>query len=140
MPVGVLVSPIIPRLTDRDVPRIIQQAAAAGARSISYTALRLPGSVEPVFIKRLREAMPLRADRVLNRLRDIRGGRLSDSRFGERMRGHGPYWESIRNLFEISRKRYGFADAAESQCAQCIADRTCERPAQIDGQLVFDFD
>jgi DNA repair photolyase len=107
VPVGVFVAPIIPGLNDRDVPRILEQAAAAGAQSASYTALRLPGSVEAVFLQRLQEAMPQRAKRVLNRLRDIRGGELSDSRFGKRMRGSGVYWESIRDLFEMSKTRYG---------------------------------
>jgi DNA repair photolyase len=107
VPVGVFVAPIIPGLNDRDVPKILEQAAAAGAQSASYTALRLPGSVEAVFLQRLQEAMPQRAKRVMNRLRDIRGGELNDTRFGARMRGSGVYWESIRDLFEMSKMRYG---------------------------------
>jgi DNA repair photolyase len=107
VPVTVMVAPIIPGLNDRDVPRILEQAAAAGATSAGYTALRLPGSVETVFLSRLREALPLRADRIINRIRDVRGGRMSDPRFGSRMRGSGTYWDSIRDLFEISKKRFG---------------------------------
>lgn len=107
VPVGVMVAPIIPAVNDRDIPRILEQAAAAGAECASYTALRLPGNVEEVFVSRLREALPLRADHVLSRLRDMRGGRLDDSRFGKRMRGEGAYWESIRNLFQICRQRFG---------------------------------
>ncbi len=138
VPVSVLVAPLIPGLNDRDIPKILEQAAAAGARFASYTALRLPGSVESVFISRLREVMPLRADRVLNRLRDIRGGRLSESRFGKRMRGSGTYWESIRDLFVISRKRYGLDknDESDPVPTRPVVDH---RRANEHVQLGFDF-
>ena len=138
VPVSVFVTPLIPGLNDRDIPKILEQAAAAGATYASYTALRLPGSVESVFVSRLREVMPLRADRVLNRLRDIRGGALSDSRFGKRMRGSGTYWESIRDLFAISRKRYGLDrnDEAGPEPSRPAVD---ERYADEHVQLGFDF-
>ena len=107
VPVGVFISPIIPGLNDQDVPRILEAAAAAGATSAGITALRLPGSVEQVFLSRLKQVMPLRAGKIISRLRDIRGGNTDDARFGHRMRGSGPYWDSIRDLFNISRKRFG---------------------------------
>jgi len=110
VPVGVFVAPVIPGLNDSEIPTILEQAAQAGAESAGYTALRLPGSVEEVFCSRLRRDLPLRANKVLNRLREIRGGALNDSRFGARMRGEGVYWESIRDLFAISRKRFGLED------------------------------
>lgn len=143
VPVGVFVAPIIPGLNDKDVPKILEQAAAAGATSASYTALRLPGSVEGVFVKRLREVLPLRADRVLNRLRDIRGGKLSDSRFGARMRGSGPYWDSVRDLFEMSKKRYGldrtgFCNSCESE--EAGGSNVVEKGLNDDPQFAFDFD
>lgn len=136
VPVGVLVSPIIPGLNDCDIPRILEQAAAAGARSASFTALRLPGSVEQVFVTRLRETMPLRADRVINRLRDIRGGALNDSRFGERMRGHGPYWESICSIFAVYKKRYGLEGAAGAEPAP---PEPYEPHTPEEAQLAFEF-
>lgn len=120
VPVGVIVAPVIPGLTDSQVPRILEQAASAGAQWAGFSALRLPGNVAEVFIRRLQEAMPARAGRVLRRLRDIRGGRLNSSRFGERMRGSGPYWESIARLFHVSRERFGLGrgyDAGRSDCA-----------------------
>jgi len=150
VPVGVIVSPIIPGLNDRDIPKILEQAAAAGAQSASYTALRLPGSVESVFLQRLHEAMPRRAERIVNRLRDIRDGELSDSRFGRRMKGNGVYWESIRDLFAMSEKRYGL-DCVEG-CDQLDEPRTvaemdsvaapCNpaRDDESDGQLSLAFD
>ena len=108
VPVGVFVAPVIPGLTDHEIPAILEQAAEAGAQFASHTALRLPGSVADVFIQRLRAAMPMRADRVLNRLRDIHGGKLTASRFGHRMRVKGAYWDTIAVLFAISKKRFGF--------------------------------
>ncbi|MHC4696086.1 MAG: PA0069 family radical SAM protein [Planctomycetota bacterium] len=139
VPVGVIVSPIIPGLTDRDIPNILERAAQAGAQSATFTALRLPGSVREVFVKRLHEVMPLRAERILRRIRDIRGGRLNDSRFGERMHGSGPYWESITALFEVSRRRFGLDGnlTPTEACASCGEATVNEKPR--DGQLAFDF-
>jgi DNA repair photolyase len=136
VPAGVLVSPIIPGLNDRDIPRILEQAADAGAQSASFTALRLPGHVEDVFLERLREAMPLRADHIVNRIRDIHGGRITESAFGERMGGHGPYWESICSLFAVSKERYGFdgTGAPESVPSDLYTPNKPEG-----GQLTFDF-
>jgi len=139
VPVGVMVAPIIPGLNDKDVPTILEQAAAAGAQSAGYTALRLPGSVEAVFLQRLREAVPLRADRIVNRLREIRGGALNDSRFGSRMRGQGAYWESIRNLFAISKQRYGLGTT--SGAGRLSADPVApEGPIKSQRQLTLTFE
>jgi DNA repair photolyase len=107
VPVTVMVAPIIPGLNDRDIPKVLEQAAAAGATSAGYTILRLPGSVEAVFLSRIREVLPLRAERIISRVKDVRGGRMSDPRFGSRMRGSGTYYDSIRDLFQISKKRFG---------------------------------
>jgi len=138
VPVDVFIAPVIPGLNDRDIPKILEQAAAAGARSASYTALRLPGNVESVFVSRLREVMPLRAVRVLDRLRDIRGGALNESRFGKRMRGSGTYWESIRDLFAISRKQYGL-DKIEETYPVPAPPLVDHRLADEHVQLGFDF-
>jgi DNA repair photolyase len=120
--VGVMVAPIIPGLNDREIPKILEQAAAAGAKSVGYTPLRLSGSVRPVFLQRLQEAMPDRAQRVINRIKDIRGGRMNDTRWGHRMRGEGAYWQSIENLFEISRNRYGLHDKRDKTVAYPIPE------------------
>jgi len=122
--VGVMVAPIIPGLNDRDIPSLLKLAAEAGAISAHYNALRLSGSVRPVFIERLREAFPDRAERILDRIREMRGGKLNDSRFGHRMRGEGPYWESIKSLFDMNRRRYGLSDVyADHGSAECNDDR-----------------
>lgn len=107
VPVGVMVAPIIPGLNDRDIPAILERAADGGARFAAYQALRLPGHVADVFLERLRERLPDRAARVEARIRDMRGGALNETRFGQRMRGAGEYWESVRQLFEKSVRRFG---------------------------------
>ena len=122
IPTGVLVSPIIPALSDRDIPAVLEQAAAAGARAASYIPLRLPGSVQAVFLTRLREALPDHADRVESRIRAMHDGELNDPRFHRRFGGHGEYWAGVRRLFEHTLRRLGLG----SDCEEC-ADRTSRR-------------
>ena len=81
--------PVIPGLNDEDIPRILQAAAAAGAGTASWILLRLPKPVGALFAGWLAEQFPERRDRVLGRIRECRGGRVSDARFGVRMRGEG---------------------------------------------------
>jgi DNA repair photolyase len=107
VPVGVNVAPVIPGLNDHEVPAILAAAADHGAQGAGWTLLRLPGSVEPVFLDWLQTQAPLRAERVLARVRETRGGRLSDARFGHRMRGQGPYAAQLQRLFEVHRRRAG---------------------------------
>ena len=107
VPVNVMVAPVVPGLTDHEVPAILSAVAAAGARSAGFIPLRLPGAVAEIFERWLEDHFPDRRDRVLNRIREIRGGRLNDPRFGERMRGSGPYWDGIRSMFETVARREG---------------------------------
>jgi DNA repair photolyase len=107
VPVGVMVAPIIPGLSDREIPAVLKRAAECGATRAAHTPLRLAGSVRPVFLERLRRANPLVADRVIARIKDMRGGKLNESRFGARMRGDGEYWDSIRQLFDRMCSKYG---------------------------------
>ena len=107
VPVGVVVAPVIPGLNDHELPAILAAAADHGAQGAAWALLRLPGAVEPIFVDWLREQAPLRAERVLARLREARGGRLNDARFGHRMRGEGTYVEQLRRVFEVHRRRVG---------------------------------
>jgi DNA repair photolyase len=109
VPVHVMVAPIIPGLNESDIPTILERAAACGARYATHTALRLPGNVETVFFSRLQKALPLRARKIESRLREIRGGKTTHSGFGDRMRGHGAYWDSIARLFDVQRQRHGLS-------------------------------
>lgn len=112
IPVGVNIAPVIPGLTDQDIPAILRDARQAGARYANLILLRLTGPVAEVFEARLREAFPLRADAVMARIRRARGGKLTDSRFGHRMRGQGEAWQAIEQLFRLWRAKLGFEDRA----------------------------
>jgi DNA repair photolyase len=107
IPVGVMVAPVIPGLNDSEIPAILNQAAARGARSASWILLRLPAPVDRLFADWLAKNFPARAERVLHRIRECRSGRMSDSRFGRRMRGEGAYAEQIGSLFRIAARRLG---------------------------------
>ena len=107
IPVGVMVAPVVPAITDHEMPKILEAAAAAGATSAGYVVLRLPGAVAGLFEEWLERHFPDRKDKVLNRVRDLRGGRLYDPRFGSRMRGEGLFADQIRTTFETFKRRYG---------------------------------
>lgn len=108
VPVGVMVAPIIPGLTDHEVPAILRACAAAGAQFAGYTVVRLPYAVAPLFERWLEEHFPERKEKVLGRIRHLRGGeRLNDPRFKSRMRGEGIFAEQIRALFNLGCKRAG---------------------------------
>jgi DNA repair photolyase len=107
IPVGVMVAPVVPGLTDREIPAVLAAAKAAGARHAGYEMLRLPGAVAGLFEQWLRQQRPLHAEKVLGLIRGMRGGQLNDSRFGTRMRGEGRMAEQIKSLFELSRRRTG---------------------------------
>jgi DNA repair photolyase len=107
VPVGVLVAPVIPGLTDHELPAILEAVAAAGARYAGYVVLRLPHGVADLFEQWLERHFPDKKERVLGRLRSLRDGRLNDPRFGTRMRGRGPGAEMIRQLFTLACRRAG---------------------------------
>jgi len=107
IPVGVLMAPIIPGFNEHEIPSLLSAARAAGAVSAGYTILRLPYGVKDVFSAWLEEHLPGAREKILNRVRDLRGGKLNDSRFGSRMRGDGPQAAQIRQLFKVSAAREG---------------------------------
>ena len=107
VPVGVLVSPVIPALTDHEVERILEASAAAGARSANTILIRLPHELRTLFEDWLRRAAPSKADRVLARIRDLRGGELYDASYGTRMKGVGPYADLLAQRFDAACRRSG---------------------------------
>jgi DNA repair photolyase len=117
VPAGVNVAPVIPGLNDHEIPALLAAARAAGAQWAGYTMLRLPHAVKELFTGWLRERFPERAEKVLARLHDVRGGALNDPRFGSRMRGEGRYAEQLRALFLVARRRAGFPDAGSKLSA-----------------------
>ena len=102
VPVASLVAPVIPGLTDHEMPSIIAAVAKAGAVAASYVPLRLPYGVAPLFEEWLTQHRPLQKEKILNRIRDIRGGRLNDPNFVTRMQGSGAYAQQLSELFELS--------------------------------------
>lgn len=106
IPVHVWVAPIIPGLSDREVPALLKSAAEAGARSASYTVLRTNGAVEQIFRTWLQQHFPDRAAKVIGQTSALHGGRMNDSICGRRMKGEGPHAESIKRPFTVFRKRY----------------------------------
>jgi DNA repair photolyase len=131
--VVVHVAPVIVGLSDKDMLPILQAAREAGAMSAMMMPVRLPGSVAEVFTSRLREAFPLRAERVLSHIREMRGGRLNDPRFGSRQQGQGKYVEALHQTFEAACRRLGYVDMPEPRRG------TFRRPAASAGQLgLFD--
>ena len=106
--VGVMVAPIIPGLNDEDIADVLRAARDAGATRAGRVLLRLPGAVRVVFEDRLRAALPLRAERVLHRVRETRGGKMNDPRFGSRGTGEGPYADAIATLFDRTASQLGY--------------------------------
>ena len=107
VPVSVLVAPVIPGLTDHEMPAILAAAAGQGARTAAYTILRLPHAVQDVFLAWLDAHEPAKKARVLSRLRAMKDGRLNVSEFGRRMRGTGVFAAQIRDLFRAAARRAG---------------------------------
>ncbi len=105
--VGVLVGPVIPALTDHELPAILDAARRAGAKFGSYVVLRLPYAVKDVFLRWLDDHAPERKEKILSRIRDLRDGKLNDASFGSRMRGAGAFADEIRELFRIGCRRAG---------------------------------
>lgn len=109
IPVGVNAGPIIPGLTDEEIPAILKAASERGAQSAGYILLRLPGAVKDLFLDWLQRELPERARKIIYRIRETRAGELSDARFGTRMRGEGEIAEAIERLFQINVRRYNLA-------------------------------
>ena len=137
--VGVSVSPIVPGLNDEDIGDVLKRAADAGAKHAFFVLLRLPGAVKEVFETSLRAHLPLRAEKVLRRLREAHGGKLYDSTFGHRGRGSGVYAETISSLFENLAKRHGLRS---NEMETWDHADTFERPMRLpekNGQTSFGF-
>jgi DNA repair photolyase len=107
VPVGVMVAPVIPGLTDHEIPRILQASAEAGAQFAGYVPLRLPYAISDLFSDWLGRHFPDRREKVLNRIRSMRLGKLNDSAFHTRMRGHGPFADQMKKMFDLARRRTG---------------------------------
>ena len=108
IPVIVMIAPVVPGLTDHEIPNIIQSAADAGAKGAGYIMLRLPYGVSDLFSNWLERYFPDRMEKVLNRIRAVRGGGLNSSQFHDRMKGKGIYAEQVRDMFQVAKRKAGF--------------------------------
>ena len=109
IPTGVMFAPVIPAINDHELESVVESAAGAGAATAGYLLLRLPGEVRDLFYEWLEKHYPERANRVRNRIRQLRAGRDNDPRFGSRMRGQGPWADLLRRRFETACGRHGLA-------------------------------
>ena len=125
--VHAMVAPIIPGLNDSEVPAILRAVSDAGATRAGHTMLRLPTTVQEVFLDWLRRERPNQAAKVESFVRDMRGGRLNTSQFGKRMRGTGPMADQIEQTFRVFAKRYGLAGESRPLNSEAF------RPPRIDG-------
>lgn len=110
VPTGVLVAPVIPALNEHEMPSVLQAAREAGAGWAYTEVLRLPLNVSPIFQQWLEQHAPEKKEKILGRIRALRGGKLNDARFGVRMRGQGIFAEQIARMFEVARRRAGLAE------------------------------
>ncbi|MGB6605571.1 MAG: PA0069 family radical SAM protein [Steroidobacteraceae bacterium] len=131
VPAGALVAPVIPALTDHELEDILAAAAASGARWAGYVLLRLPYEIKDLFTEWLAEHYPERAAHVMSLMRDMRGGRDNDPRFGFRMRGTGPYALLLRSRFKLACRRLGL----ESGGREALNTAHFRPPGRTGGQL-----
>lgn len=110
IPVGVNVAPVIPGLNDEEIPAILNAAKQAGANWAGMTVVRLPMAVGEIFEAWVNQHFPERAAKVMKRIRELRGGRLNNAGFHDRMRGQGQRAEQIEQLFELAKRKAGFTD------------------------------
>lgn len=108
IPVGVLYAPVIPFLNDAEMERILAAVKEAGAQEVGYVFLRLPHELKGLFAEWLHAHVPLKAEHIMNRIRDSRGGKENDAAFGRRMRGQGQYADLIADRFHLAMKRLAF--------------------------------
>lgn len=132
VPVGVNLAPMIPGLTDHEIPQLLKAAQEAGAKHAGFTPLRLPSSVQPVFIDWLERTRPERAQKVLNAVKDMRGGKLNDPNFGSRFEGSGPRAENMRTMFDLYARKYGF-----NQTRIELRKDKFKRPPKTGDQMTF---
>lgn len=113
IPVQVNIAPVIPGLTDDEIVPIMEASAEAGAKSVSLVNLRLPYGVKDLFVKWLEDHHPNRKEKVLNKIRSLKNGKLNRHEFGERFRVEGAYGEQMRQLLNIHSKRLGLNEKGE---------------------------
>jgi DNA repair photolyase len=131
IPVGVMFAPVVPAINDHELEDVLAAAAGAGVRTAGYLLLRLPGEVRDIFYEWLETHYPERANRVRNRIRELRGGSDNDPRFGHRMRGQGPWAALLRRRFEEACRRDGLEMGRSSPLATSLFRPPNRAPGQM---------
>ncbi len=134
VPVMVMVAPIIPGINEDEIPRVLKAAARAGATRAGYVSLRLPLTVEPVFLDWLEQHFPDRKEKVLGRIRSMRDGKLNSSTYGERMSGTGIWGQQLASMMELFCKKYGLESGLSNEARKTERLRTdLFRVVELDG-------
>jgi DNA repair photolyase len=136
VPCGVMVAALIPALNDKTMEHVLEAAAQAGAAEAAYVIMRLPNELKDLFKEWLAEHYPQRAEHVMSVVRDMRGGKDNDPRFGTRMTGTGSYAELMEKRFEIACRRFGL-NSREAPRGRAELDCSRFRPPSIGGQMSF---
>ncbi len=126
VPTGVMVAPVVPAITEHEMPKILAAARAAGAIQAGFVVLRLPWTVAPIFEQWLEEQFPDRKEKVLNRIRDLREGKMYDSTWSIRQRGKGVFAEQIRAIFEVTCRRLGLNQRDDELSTAAFRRRTAQ--------------
>ncbi len=129
IPVGVMVAPVVPALTDHELPAILRAAAEAGATEAGYTMLRLPYGLGDLFAEWLGRHFPDRKEKILNRVRELRGGKTNDPNFGSRMVGEGVFADQMRALFRLHARKLDLNSKSHALTAEHF--RRVEDPNQL---------
>ncbi|HAP35811.1 MAG TPA: radical SAM protein [Bacteroidetes bacterium] len=132
IPVGVSLSPIIPGFNDIEIPAILKRASEHGATFAFYTMLRLPHAVKDLFIEWLKREFPEKSEKVINRIKDVREGKMNNVEFGKRMTGSGEIAESISQLFEVTCKKYGLNEQTHRLRKDLFVGKHTKRTEQMD--------
>jgi len=132
IPTRALLSPIVPGLNDFELPKLVEAVSQAGAHAASSTVVRLPGTVEQIFLDWLTREVPEKARVVESRIRQIRGGELHDIRFGHRMKGNGPIAEQIRQSFDVFAKKFGLGRELPA-----LSTKHFVRPRDLSQRMLF---
>lgn len=135
VPCGVLVAPIVPALSDKSIEEVLAASGAAGATSAAYIVMRLPNELKELFCDWLSQHYPLRAEHVMSAVRQLRGGKENDPRFGDRMSGTGLFADLIGRRFAIACKRAGLDGSDHGGRNPPTLDSSSFRPPAISGQL-----
>lgn len=135
IPVGVNVAPVIPGLTDHEMPAILKAASEAGALFAGYVPVRLPLSVAPLFEEWLEVHRPLKKEKVLSLIRDMRGGKLNDANFVSRMQGQGAIADNLEKMFDLYVRKYGL-----NQKRIRLSTEHFRRPPKTGDQMSFQFE